>query len=232
MNDNLQTMIEENRVIRRAWRGHDAQGRETACLLAAMSPAVVNSAAQCPADVMPAWLAYLTPWIDDAGTIDHWPAVVRAYADVAARWHVLDAAAWRRLDYECRAIAVREAATHTTDAAALAACATVIALCERVIAGDEPTESEWSAARAAAASARAATHTTDAAALAACETVIALCERVIAGDEPTQREWAAAAEAAEAEASAAWAAWAWAADRMIDAMLSAIARECAAREAT
>ena len=200
--NNLQTLIEENRIIRGKWRGHDAQGRETACLLAAMSPAVVDDASQCPADVMPAWLAHLTPWIDDAGTVEHWPKVVRAYADVAARWHVLDAAAWHRLNYGCRVITLREAATHTTDAAALAACATVIALCERVIAGDEPTESEWAAARAAEAAGEAAVNCERAAAMAAWE----------------------AARAAAREA-------AMAADRMIDAMLAAIARECSAREA-
>ena len=174
---NLQTLIEENRIIRGKWRGYDAQGRETACLLAAMSPAVVDDASQCPADVMPPWLAYLTPWLDDAGTIEHWPEVVRAYADVAARWHVLDAAAWHRLDYGCRVIAVREAATHTTAAAALAACATVIALCERVIAGDEPTESEWEAAWDAAAAAAAwAAEAAEAAAWAAASMAAAAAE--------------------------------------------------------
>ena len=223
---NLQTLIEENRIIRSEWRGYDAQGRETACLLAAMSPAVVDDASQCPADVMPPWLAHLTPWIDDAGTVEHWPKVVRAYADVAARWHVLDAAAWHRLDYECRVITLREAATHTTDAAALAACATVIALCERVIAGDEPTESEWAAAGAVA------------------RAVVRAAARAVAWAAEARAAAAAAAEAAEAAAAAAARAAAWAAawaagavaraaaDRMIDAMLAAIARECSAREAT
>ena len=65
----LQQLIDEGRLIRRAWAGTDDQGRETACLLAAISPEAgqAQNPNACPAHVMPQWLAHLTPWIDDAG---------------------------------------------------------------------------------------------------------------------------------------------------------------------
>ena len=36
----LQDFLDSGRLIRKAWTGTDAQGRETACLLAALSPEV------------------------------------------------------------------------------------------------------------------------------------------------------------------------------------------------
>ena len=50
--------------------------------------------AMCPADLMPLWMAHLTPWIDDRGTNDPWPSVVRKYASLASRWHVLNDEQW------------------------------------------------------------------------------------------------------------------------------------------
>jgi hypothetical protein len=144
----LDQYIAEDRLIRGKWM----DGKTRACLLATLAPECgeAQSAAVCPAEIMPAWLAHLTPWLDDAGSEAAWPAMVRRYAALAHRWHVLTPEAWRRLDYAARAICVREAVTHTTDAQAIAACETVLALCDRAAGGDLVTEAEWSAARAVA----------------------------------------------------------------------------------
>jgi len=111
----LRQYIDEDRLLRHAWTD-DSGGRHRACLLAALAPECgeVESADTCPADVMPPWMAYLTPEIDDWGSEEVWPAMVRRYAACAARWHVLDAAAWERVRVahllECLTIA-REAVT-------------------------------------------------------------------------------------------------------------------------
>lgn len=164
--DRLDTMIREGRVIRKAW----SEGQERACLLAALSPEAgqAQSALSCPADVIPPWLAYMTPSMDDNGTAEAWPAFVQRYATVVRRGaEALDTAGWRRAEYRVRALCVREAMAHTDNADVLAACQTVVSLCDRVVSGDEPTACEWEAATAAAAAWAAATAWAAAAARAA-----------------------------------------------------------------
>lgn len=153
--ERLNKAIEEGTLIRNAWTGTDEQGRHTACLLAAMVPECgeCRSSGACPAEVMPAWLATLTPWIDDAGSAEAWPAMVRRYAAVAARWHVLSSADWLRVEYAVRALIVREAIRHTTEPAALAACERVAVLCEGVASGGAVDDEAFRSARVAAAEA-------------------------------------------------------------------------------
>jgi hypothetical protein len=85
--DKILGYLNSGRLIRGAWTGTDSQGRRTACLLAALSPEAGRSKdpGACPASVMPAWLAHLTPWIDDAGSKEAWPGTVRRYAELAGR---------------------------------------------------------------------------------------------------------------------------------------------------
>lgn len=73
------------------------------------------------------WLAALTPWMDDGGSIEVWPGMIRRYGSVAARWHVLTPDDWQRCLWRTCIVTVREAMTHTTDA-------TVLAVCEQSIA--------------------------------------------------------------------------------------------------
>lgn len=206
----LHEAIEQGRVIRRNWESTDKHGRETACLLAWLSPEVKRShhPAACPASVMPAWLAHLTPWIDDAPSDDAWPGLIRRYADVAARWQVLDDAAWQRAEYAVRALIVREAMTHTTDDNVLTACWRVADLCDAVAAGgsiDATAFAEASeASEAAAWTARGAAWTAARAARAASEAKL------------SARASARASEAAEAAARAA------AADRIVGGILTII----------
>jgi len=184
----LDRAVERNEVRRGQWR---------ACLLSQLSPECEQeeSASYCPSEVMPEWLASLTPWIDDSGTIEHWPEVVRRYASLAHRWHKLTPEQWTRLDYRVRAICVREAMRHTTSEAVLSVCDTVTALCDRAASGDMPSGEEWAAAARAAAAAWAAAARAAAAAWAAAWTAAR-----------------AARAAAEAARAAAWAAWAAAAE--------------------
>jgi len=155
--DRLETYLHEGRLIRNAWTGTDEQGRETACLLAALVPecGVAEDAGVCPASALPPWLAHLTPWLDDAGTVEAWPGFVVRYVTILRSWN-LDDAQSRRCDYLCRALIMREARNHTTDAAAYTAIDTVIALCARAAAGSPITDKEWAPADAAAYAAYAA----------------------------------------------------------------------------
>jgi hypothetical protein len=198
--------INEGRIIRGGWLGTDAQGREMACLLAALSPEAGDArrADACPAAVMPGWFANLTPWIDDGGSTAEWPRVVRRYAACAARWSALDEAAWRRVEVAARRASVVEAMRHTTDERVLDACRGVLVWLD-----DDMPESSQTAVVAAA---RAAGGTARTAAWAARPA------RDAAG-------WATVTAAAAA-AGMAGAAADKAADRITDAVLSALEKEC------
>ena len=193
--ERLNTFISEGRLIRNEWTGEDGQGRETACLLAAISPEVAESWAEkdCPSDLMPEWFARLTPWIDDTGSEEHWPEVIKKYANLASRWHVLSADDWERLEYKTKRIALIEARKHTNDTEVLKCVDGVIVLINRWLAGDKPAIEVWSAAESAASAEIAARSAASAARIAARN---------------------AAASAARNAASAA--------DRMIDEILDAL----------
>jgi hypothetical protein len=140
--DRLDTFIQENRLIREQWEGNNR-----ACLLVALVPDVhKGDYGACPAAVLPEWLARLTPWIDDYGTEERWPEVVRTFARLVRASQYLTAEQWRRLDYRARAIFVRKAGEYgATDV-----CKRAALLCDRAASGDQPTEEEWAAAAAAA----------------------------------------------------------------------------------
>lgn len=210
--DRLDQFLSEGRLIRNAWRGQTADGRETACLLSAMFPEVRDSVTQCPAGTIPLWWAELTLRIDDCGTDAAWPETVRRYARVAHRWHVLTDADWQRLLYQCLAVSVREARSHCPEdeKQALAAIDGVLALLDRAARGESVTRDEWSAAEAAA---RAASARASARAAAAAATAAAAAKTAA----KTAAEAEAAAEAAQDRMSAGW--------------LDAVEAACAVREA-
>jgi hypothetical protein len=216
-NDRLDRAIEHDEVKRGQWR---------ACLLSQLAPEceAAEDWRPCPADVMPAWLAALTPWMDDRGTIEAWPGMVRRYAAVARRWHVLSDETWARLMFRACAISVREAMSHTTDAGALAACKSVAGLCDHAAYGDTPTAKEWSAAWAARAAWAAGAAKAAAAAAAGAGAAAAAARAARAAEE--------AAKAARAAEEAATAARAAGADRITAAILDAIEQACDRAEAT
>jgi hypothetical protein len=219
--DLLDRRIADNSLARGTW---------IACLLSTLAPECesAQSATPCPAEVMPAWLAYLTPRIDDAGTLEHWPVVVRRYAALVRRWHVLTPETWHRLDYRVRSICVREAMVHTSNATVLGACQSVVALCDRAASGGQSSDEEWRAAAMSTAAAMGQAPADDAAAnsaAAAARSASAVWAARTAASRAVvsaaARRSRATAEAATAEAEAK-VAMAEASDRIIDATLDAI----------
>lgn len=149
--ERLQAYVAEGRILRGEWTGKDVQGRETACLMAALSPEAgeARSASACPANVMPEWLARLTPELDDCTSLDYWPEFVRDYAATASRWHALDDVAWRRVLARVTLASLEIVQPH--DRAGVVA--RVADLWRRVLDGGKPSGSEWVEAGCAAVSA-------------------------------------------------------------------------------
>jgi uncharacterized protein YaeQ len=207
--ESLNNHITNGTLIRNEW----GDGKERACLLAAMSPEVATArdASACPASVMPQWLALITPNMDDRGTLAEWPAFIARYANLANRWHVLDDDAWVRALRESKIAILREARSHTKNRGALTAIDEVIAWIER----GEPEEERVEVRRAAAAYADAYAYADAAAAAYA----------AAAADAAAYA--AAAADAAAAYAAAAYAT-AW--DRMNTGILDAIEAQIVAKE--
>ena len=140
--ERLLALMAENRIIRKAWRGKTPNGRETACLYAALVPGA-RSTNDCPANLLPQWLADMVPGIDDSGSDSAWPGMVRRFAAVLP-WR-LDATADRRVLAATMIAALDIAAPH--DSAGVVA--PIRDLWARVLAGDEPAQDEWGAAEAA-----------------------------------------------------------------------------------
>ena len=230
--ENLNRHIEGGTLVRNSW----GDGRDRACLLAAMSPECAESKSpmDCPASVMPKWLAELTPWMDDHGSEEAWPHMVRRYAALAARWHVLSDGQWSRLEFVAKKIAVESCLEHNEGA-----CAPVIALLDRSIAGDIPSDEEWSAARSAAAARSTARYAAWAAARSARSAADAAAWSAADAADAAARSAANAADVAARSAawsaarSSAWAADAEryaAADRITASILDAIEAEIEKQE--
>ncbi len=93
--DDVIRAADEGRIIKKVWR-KQSRGKEMVCALAAFGPNI-NSAADCPAEYMPSWLAELIPVLDDGLPNDQIGAFARGLGERAKRWHVIDAAAWDRV---------------------------------------------------------------------------------------------------------------------------------------
>jgi hypothetical protein len=90
--ERLRALAREGRIIRNSWGGKTPDGRETACLYAALVPGAKETSG-CPAGLMPQWIANMVPDIDDNGSDAAWPAMVERFGNVLP-WR-LDAAAER-----------------------------------------------------------------------------------------------------------------------------------------
>ncbi len=210
--DRFEKMRAEGRLLRGKWTGTDAQGRELACWLAALSEPVAEaeSADACPADDMPQWLAVLIPRLDDNISQDGWDDRARRLGAALRLTVGWTPAQWRRCEARVFLAILAEARSHVreSETVALSAVDAVVALWSRVLAGDEPFVAEW---RAAAAAARAAAR---AARAASAEAWAAWSAARAARAASAEAAEAWAAWSAEAAARAAWAAWsaeAWAA---------------------
>jgi hypothetical protein len=144
----LQTVYNEGRLIRGAWSMTAEDGRQLLCLYTALAGDAEARPATCPADLCPAWLAHLLPWLDDAGSAAAWPDVVRRVVALSPSFGCLSP----DVEYHVRALCVREAMHHTTDITVLAVCESVAMLCERAGRGDMAQLAEWAAAEVVAAS--------------------------------------------------------------------------------
>jgi len=60
----ITAFADEGRLVQSKWHGTDLHGREIACLLGAIHPHI-KSARDCPADIMPLWLAHMLPTLFD-----------------------------------------------------------------------------------------------------------------------------------------------------------------------
>ena len=222
--DRLCTFITEDRLVRNTW----GDGQERACLLLALAPEVGADGAvfRCPADVIPPWLAALTPGLDDNGSDAAWPAMVRRYSVVVRRGaETLDDAGWQRVLARTMLTMLAGAAPQDPSGS----CPRVSALWTRVLAGEEPRAEEWAEAAAAAWAAAEAAEAAAGAAEAAWTTVWAARTAAEAAAWEARRAAGAAAAVAWAEA-AAWveaaaareATW----DRITTALLDGIEIEC------
>jgi hypothetical protein len=232
--DRLDAMLREGRIIRHAW----TEGHDRACLLAALSPeaGAAESAAACPAEIMPPWLAHLTPWLDDAPSTQAWPSIVARYAALARRWGVLDDEGWERVRIAALVVIVTEARSHVAPeyASVLQAIYGVLGWLRR---GAPESEREAAAASADAA-ARAARIVARMAADAASADAAAVAGDAAASAAAADAAWASAEAAAWAARAAAWAARAAraaaeaaAADRIAAGVLDCVEHEIERMEA-
>lgn len=124
--DQILRRLHSDRLLRCEWTDGDRveDGYERACLLAAAAPEIVGEdrigdPALCPAEILPQWLADLTPWIDDSGSLELWPEHVERYAAALSRSDVLGEGAWHRLELRVRGLAYvalrRLAAVHAPE---------------------------------------------------------------------------------------------------------------------
>ena len=183
-------------IIQNSWHSTASDGRDLVCALAAFGePGEISGTEDCPADLMPGWLAHLVPALDDGIAASEVTWFSGALIDRAAQWHRLDDAGWERIRTGVLIAGVRraiEAATEVQQGEPPEYWSQVTAACDQVCTALQ-TGVGLPEARAAARAAEAAAWAAARAAWAA-----------------EAAAWAAeaAAWAAEAAARAARAAWA------------------------
>ena len=111
--ERLLAFAREGRLVQGTWHDED-DGREIACLLGAA--AGIDDATQCPASVMPAWVAHAMPGLFDGQSKAHALAFAIRWGETMVRpeWTMID---WDAVRAEWLAFVVQQA----KDAAARAA---------------------------------------------------------------------------------------------------------------
>ncbi len=112
----------EGRLVRGTWHG-ERDGREVACLLGAA--AGINNADQCPASLMPSWVALALPSLFDGQSKEHAVAFAIRWGEAMVRpeWTMID---WDAVRAEWLAFVVQQgqdAAAAASDYAAADAAA-------------------------------------------------------------------------------------------------------------
>jgi hypothetical protein len=134
----LKLFIDEGRIIRKNW----GNGQDQACLLLALAPEVGEHGQieLCPVTALPYWLATLTPALDDTGSDDAWPAMIRRYSNVVSLgMKTLDKHGWRRVMAKYLIAVLAEAIPHDKTGN----CAKVSALWERTLIADDLQMTDW-----------------------------------------------------------------------------------------
>jgi hypothetical protein len=216
---NILSYIEDGRLIQKSWYT-ERDGRVLGCLLHAAGD--FRSTADCPAELMPSWVAECTVTMFDGLSKEDVVPVSRRYANLIGRWHVLTPDGWnnvlarwlvRLIDQAVDAVpAAAKTESYWPDIEK--ACA----LSKEAIVSKDKDKAAWAAraaraaaeaaawaARAAAEAAAWAAWAARAAAEAAAEAAAAWAAAVAAAEAA----WAARAAAEEAAAAAAWAAAAY-----------------------
>jgi hypothetical protein len=214
---NILTYIDEGRLVRKVW-SKEQEGRKLGCLLHAIGG--YNSTKECPASLMPAWMAECTVTLFDGLADDDFIQVSRRYSDLIKQWGAITKDGWNNVlaRWLVRLIdqavdAVPEAAKTESywpdieKACALSKEAIVSKDMDKAEAARAAAEAAWAAARAAAAraaeaaawawSARAAVRSARSAAAEAARSAAA------AARSARSAAWAVARAAAEAAAEAA-----------------------------
>jgi hypothetical protein len=117
--ERLLQFAREGRLVQSAW--HDEQGgREIACLLGAA--AGIDDAGQCPASLMPAWVAHALPALFDGLTKAHAQTFAIRWGEAMVRdeWVRID---WDAVRTQWLAFVVAQAKDAAAAAAAYAAAA-------------------------------------------------------------------------------------------------------------
>ncbi len=133
--------LHEGRLVQNEWHSVAEKGRDFACILGAIAPNIVSHT-DCPASVMPRWMAPLTVSLFDGQAKDAAMTWAARFGTQMARWHVLDSVAWDRVrDAFCAACVAdawqsAEAYAYAAAADAAAAAARAAALAAAADAAD------------------------------------------------------------------------------------------------
>ena len=93
---NILRFVAECRLVQKTWHTKDAEGRELACALGAMHPSVTKPQ-DCNGDLMPLWLAELTPTLFDGIPATEVSNIGTRYGTLVGQWHVLSPESWNTI---------------------------------------------------------------------------------------------------------------------------------------
>src|SRR6185295_5775000 len=93
---NILRFADEGRLTQGYWHSKAEDGRDIACLLGSIHPSVTR-ASQCNGDLMPMWLAALTPVLFDGILTAEIVSIARRYGALIGRGHALSLEAWGRV---------------------------------------------------------------------------------------------------------------------------------------
>jgi hypothetical protein len=91
---NILTYINEGRLVQRVW-SKEEKGREIGCLLHAIGG--YNSTKECPASLMPAWMAECTVTLFDGLADGDFIPISRRYSDLIGNWGVITKDGWNNV---------------------------------------------------------------------------------------------------------------------------------------